>query len=185
MQRFLLVALLALPNLASASEYSNAPPPGVERNSGTTFSHLLKETPQPIPQEKEFTRADPEKLQKWQEFSANYDSRMNKFEVALDSIVVGEDDIIRYAAAVTSKGSKVRNVSFEGIDCKTNQYRSYAYLSGNQWQNLNRPWEAIFKGKRNGYQYKLAKEFCWGDAPTTVENIVNSMTSNELPKIVR
>jgi hypothetical protein len=110
---------------------------------------------------------------------------MNKFEIALDGIVVGQDDIIRYAVAVTSKGSKVRNVSFEGIDCKTKQYRSYAYLSGDQWQNLNRPWELIFKDKRNGYQYKLAKEFCWGGSPSTVEKIADSMTSNEPLKIVR
>jgi CNP1-like family len=185
MQRLFLITLIALPCLANASEYSNAPPPGAERGSGTTFSRLLKETPLPIPEEKEFTKPDPKKLEKWQEFSANYDSRMNKFEVALDGIAVGEDEIIRYAVAVTSKGSKVRNVSFEGIDCKTNQYRSYAYLSGDQWQNLKRPWELIVKDKRNGYQAKLAKEFCWGGSPTTVEKIVDSMTSNEPIKIVR
>jgi hypothetical protein len=185
MQRFILVALLALPCLANASEFSNSTPPGVEHTGGTTISRLLKDTPLPAPEEKEFTKPDPKKLEKWQEFVANYDSRMNKFEVALDGIVIGADEIIRYAAAVTSKGSSVRNVSFEGIDCKTNQYRSYAYLSGDQWQNLNRPWELIVKEKRNGYQAKLAKEFCWGGAPTSVEKIVDAMTSNVPLKIVR
>jgi hypothetical protein len=185
MQRLFLITLIALPCLANASEYSNTTPPGIERDSGTTFSRLLKDTPLPTPEEKEFTKPDPKKLEKWQEFIANYDSRMNKFEIALDSIAVGQDDIIRYAVAVTSKGSKVRNVSLEGLDCKTKQYRSYAYLSGDQWQNLNRPWELIFKDKRNGYQYKLAKEFCWGGSPSTVEKIADSMSSNEPLKIVR
>jgi hypothetical protein len=184
MQRFLLVALLAIPSLASAVEYNTSKPAGAE-SDGTTFSRLLKESPLPTPEEQEFTKPEPKKLEKWQDFIANYDSRMNKFEIALDGIVVGKDDIIRYAVAVTSKGSKVRNVSFEGIDCKTKQYRSYAYLSGDQWQNLNRPWEPIFKDKRNGYQFKLAKEFCWGGSPSTVEKIVDSMSSNEPLKIVR
>ncbi|AMC35999.1 CNP1-like family protein [Janthinobacterium sp. B9-8] len=184
MQRFLLLALLAIPLLANAAEYNTSRPAGIE-SDGTTISRLLKDTPPPKPEEKAFSKPDPTKLQKWQEFTANYDSRMNKFEVALDGIMVGEDEIIRYAVAVTSKGSKVRNVSFEGIDCKTKQYRSYAYLSGDQWQDLNRPWELIFKDKRNGYQFKLAKEFCWGGAPASVEKIVDSMTSNEPLKIVR
>ncbi|MFC7418650.1 CNP1-like family protein [Iodobacter arcticus] len=184
MQRFLLLALLAIPLLANAAEYNTSRPAGVE-SDGTTISRLLKDTPPPRPEEKAFSKPDPKKLQKWQEFTANYDSRMNQFQVALDSIEVGEDGIIRYAAAVTSKGSQVKNVSFEGIDCKTKQFRSYAYLNGDQWQDLSRDWELIVKDKRNGYQAKLAKEFCWGGAPTTVEKIVDSMSSSGPLKIVR
>lgn len=182
MRRFLLLALIT--GLANASEYGNSPPPGADKGGGTTFSRLLKETPLPVPEEQEFTKPDPAKIGKWQEFIANYDSKMNQFYLALDSISVGEDKIVRYAVAVTTKGSDVRNVSYEGLDCKTKQYRGYAYLSGDKWQNLNRQWEVIVKNKRNGYQEKLRKEFCWGGEPTTVPKIVDSMTNDEPIKMV-
>jgi hypothetical protein len=182
MRRFLLLALIT--GLANASEYGNSPPPGADKGAGTTFSRLLKETPLPVPEEQEFTKPDPAKIGKWQEFIANYDSKMNQFYLALDSISVGEDKIVRYAVAVTTKNSDVRNVSYEGLDCKTKQYRGYAYLSGDKWQNLNRKWEVIVKNKRNGYQGKLLKEFCWGGEPSTVPKIVDSMTSNEPIKMV-
>lgn len=179
MQRFLLLALFALPGLASATEYNTSRPEGIENGGGTTFSRLLKDSPLPVPEEQDFTKPDPAKLEKWHEFIANYDSKMNQFYLALDSISIGEDHIVRYAVAITTKNSKVRNVSYEGLDCKTKQYRGYAYLSGDKWQNLNRKWEVIVKNKRNGYQEKLLKEFCWGGEPSTVPKIVDSMTSNE------
>ncbi len=50
----------------------------------------------------------------------------NKFFVDAPSIHVGRDGVVRYTLVIQSP-SGVRNVTFEGIRCRTGEYKIYAY----------------------------------------------------------
>jgi len=68
----------------------------------------------------------------------------NRFYVDRDSVSLGSDWVVRYTVVIKSP-SGVANVSYEGLRCKTSEYKVYAYGTRNgtwtsprerQWKNV-------------------------------------------------
>jgi len=79
------------------------------------------------------------------------------------SLTFGEDGVVRYTAVIESR-SGARNVIYEGIRCRTDEVKLYAYAAGNgafreprisEWQPLKR--EGI-----KGYQLWLSEQIICG-----------------------
>jgi len=81
----------------------------------------------------------------------------NKFYVDAPSISIGKDGVIRYTLVIQSP-SGARNVTFEGMRCRTEEYKVYAYgrdngawdkAQGGKWRpiryhDLNRPRHVLY-----------------------------------------
>ncbi|BCL76862.1 hypothetical protein JHS3_25980 [Jeongeupia sp. HS-3] len=168
----LIAAFLGLSVSVHADEYNNPQTSG--DNTGLNIMDMLKDKELPAPEEKPFDRPELSSLKQWAPFTVNYESRANKFYIAVDSITVSPDDnLVRYAVAVVPKGG-VWNVTYEAMDCSTAQYRVYAYgNSEGQWQDLSRKWKKIVKASYNAYAGELIDSFCRFD-DTLKQNDIRS-----------
>ncbi|WP_148713887.1 CNP1-like family protein [Chitinolyticbacter meiyuanensis] len=180
MKRWIVLAALLLSAGVHAAEASGES--GVYDNSADDDGWGIKEwlfgdQPPPKPPEQAFTKPALSELKRWVPYSVNFESRANDFYIALDSISVGPDDIVRYAFAVVPKRGNVRNLSFEGLDCRTKQYRVYAYGSedGKSWQDGSQGWKRMVKNQRNAYQGELSAVFCNGGFPEKATTIVDEL----------
>ncbi len=93
----------------------------------------------------------------------------NRYFVDAASVSVGEDDVVRYTLVVKSGGGAT-NVSFEGIRCKTREYRIYAFgHADGQWSRARNPgWREIRGREINGYHFALRHDyFCWTSSRTS------------------
>ncbi|KAF0812398.1 hypothetical protein IGB42_03066 [Andreprevotia sp. IGB-42] len=183
-KKLLAAVLLALPVCALAFEsgqQTQARDPGDESMVGK----WLSDKPPPVPVEQAFETPALPSLQQWVRFKANYDSRATTFEIATDSISIGsEDQIVRFAVAVTPKDSTVRNIRYEGIDCATNQARIYAYgTPDNTWQKSTQPWKVIVKNTRNVYEGALTDDLCQMSGPYTVKEIIANLGTDRPDRI--
>ncbi|WP_035054755.1 CNP1-like family protein [Andreprevotia chitinilytica] len=185
MKRWLIAGLLMVsPVLALAEGGSGATGVNGPSDTGGTGSGGLKDlifgTDKGVPDEKPFTKPDLKTLKQWAPFRVNYTSRQNVFELALDSLALGEDKIIRYAVSVSVKDSKVRNIRYEGIACDNNQYRVYAY--GNPdgtWAEAEQTWKPVLVSQtRNAYQGALYDEFCGLTGVKKVADIVKGFDAD-------
>jgi hypothetical protein len=83
-----------------------------------------------VPEEKEF-KEDAIKLPAFPpeagliEFRLRGPSR-NRFFIDRDSLSLGEDRVVRYTMVIKTPGGAT-NVSYEGLRCKTSEYKVYAY----------------------------------------------------------
>jgi hypothetical protein len=72
-----------------------------------------------------------------------------------DSLSVGADRVVRYTLVIVSS-SGVRNVSYEGLHCGSNEYRRYAYGSGDAWSSIEAaPWQRVSDIGMEHYRYVL------------------------------
>ncbi|TJZ77454.1 CNP1-like family protein [Chitiniphilus eburneus] len=176
-----LIALLTLcfsaTVLAGAYGESGLRPEDVTGNDSTTdkvLDRVFGSDNPPPPPEQAFTKPALADLKLWQQFNASYTLRNNDYYIALDSLSVGQDDgIVRYAAAVLPKRGKLKNISFEGIDCKSRQYRVYAYgdETGKKWIDGNQRWKRLVKNQRNAYQGEFYDVMCNGGTAYPVPEI--------------
>lgn len=65
------------------------------------------------------------------------------YQLDVDSIAIGPDGVTRYAIVITS-ATRARNVFYEGIRCRTAEYKTYAYGSQGQWSEAaNAQWQSV------------------------------------------
>jgi len=112
-----------------------------------------------VPGEKEF-REDALKLPAYPDDAALIEFRprghsKNRFYVDRNSVSLGADWVVRYTAVIKSP-SGVSNVSYEGLRCKTSEYKVYAYGTRNgTWANAREPkWQDVDKTTAN-FRYSL------------------------------
>jgi len=79
----------------------------------------------------------------------------NRFYVDRNSVSLGADRVVRYTAVIKSP-SGVPNVSYEGLRCKTSEYKVYAYGTRNgTWTNARDPkWQDVGSTTAN-FRYSL------------------------------
>ncbi|MCC7080688.1 MAG: CNP1-like family protein [Burkholderiales bacterium] len=92
------------------------------------------------------------------EFSVG--SAPHRYFVDGKTLAVGADGVVRYTLVVRTAGG-ARNVSYEGIRCKTYEKRIYALgYPQHKWMEAKRSvWEPIQQGRANEHQDVLYKDF--------------------------
>lgn len=89
------------------------------------------------------------------------------YEYQIDSknLEAGTDDVVRYTVVISSP-SGTRNVMYEGINCSTSAYKTYAYGSQNKFIPARNPrWRPVRKTGRIVFRYNLASSyFCGKDS---------------------
>ncbi|UXY15925.1 CNP1-like family protein [Chitiniphilus purpureus] len=175
-----LIALAALftcaTGFASYTGEAGIRPGPVDGDSESVLDRMLGADNPPPPPEQPFTRPELPTLRQWQPYFVNYESRNNAFYLAVDSVSVGPDDIVRYAMAVTPKGGNVKNFRFEGIDCKTKQYRIYAHsIDGASWAESKQQWKRLVKNQRNAFQGALYEDVCTNGYPDKLADITRAL----------
>jgi hypothetical protein len=101
-----------------------------------------------------------------------------EFEIDASSIAVGADGVIRYVLVATSRAG-AKNISYEGIRCKTDEKKLYAFgQPDGSWARSRRDrWESIQSNLSNRQHAALAYDyFCRnltieGDATDMVDRI--------------
>lgn len=86
------------------------------------------------------------------------------FAVDGQSLSIGADGVVRYTLVTTSSAG-ARNVSYEGIRCRTREVKQYAFgRSDGSWVAARRDkWEDIRGTGANRYHAVLAKEYFCDD----------------------
>ena len=79
----------------------------------------------------------------------------NRFYVDRNSVSLGADWVVRYTAVIKSP-SGAANVSYEGMRCKTSEYKVYAYGTRDRtWADARSPkWQDI-DGTTANFRYSL------------------------------
>ena len=98
----------------------------------------------------------------------------NRFFIDPASLSVGEDGVVRYTLIVVSPAGAT-NITFEGIRCKTREFKIYAFGRDGSWsRNRHARWADIRYQDRNRQHHVLYHDFfCPGgviahDAPEIV-----------------
>lgn len=172
--RYMLLLTALLAGFVHAAEYDNHTPDGMAADGGglkEIFSRVTAAAP--IPQEHDFQFPSIAALQEWAPIRFYQEIKSNTYHIALDSLSLGSDQIVRYVVAVSPKSGSNKNIIFEGIDCKTNQYRTYGWGNPKQeWtKNSKITWRLIQKNQHNAWQASLADAFCKVGEPWPVATI--------------
>ena len=88
----------------------------------------------------------------------------NRYYVDGKTLSVGADKIVRFVMVVRSPAN-VSNVSFAGVNCKTREWKDYAFARTDRTWAVNEQaqWRYIQDLNLNNYQYTLFDEFfCYG-----------------------
>ena len=83
------------------------------------------------------------------------------FHVFVDpeSLTIAGDGVVRLATVIRSTAG-AENVSFEGIHCKTREFRRYAYGARDSWQVLEGTgWQQIKSGGMGHYRFVLYRDY--------------------------
>jgi hypothetical protein len=132
-------------------------------------------------QEAEVSFPAPPQLEKLLPLKTEANAGM-RFAVDPEALAIGSDGVVRYTVVATSAGG-ARNVSYEGIRCKTFERRVYGYNHKDSWnKSRNSKWERIVRGERNGYADTLALDFfCQSTTQVgTVDEIIARIRKNEV-----
>lgn len=112
-----------------------------------------------VPEEKEF-KEDALNLPAYPDDAALIEFRprghsKNRFYVDRNSVSLGADWVVRYTTVIKSP-SGVANVSYEGLRCKTSEYKVYAYGTRNgTWTSAREPkWQDVGSTTGN-FRYSL------------------------------
>jgi len=86
-------------------------------------------------------------------------SSKNRFYMDAGSVSLGKDWVVRYTLVVKSP-SGVANVSYEGMRCKTSEYKVYAYAARDgQWIKSREPkWQPTGVTNSN-FHYSIWKDY--------------------------
>lgn len=84
----------------------------------------------------------------------------NRFYVDGSSLTVDPDKVIRFVLVIRS-ADDANNASYAGMNCKTGEWKEYAYgYDGKRWEAARDPqWRRIQNQRINNYQHTLAVEF--------------------------
>ncbi|MBS1187079.1 MAG: hypothetical protein H6R04_1097 [Burkholderiaceae bacterium] len=103
------------------------------------------------------------------------------FAIDAKSLSIGKDGIIRYTVVATSRAGAV-NIIHEGVNCKTHEYRQYAYgRKDGQWAwSRNEQWQRVSTLSVNQSHTILARNFfCLAGLPAgSASEIVTSIRYN-------
>lgn len=177
--RKILLLTTVLAGLAHAGEYDNHTPDGMEADSsGIRDLFSRKKAEIPTPAEQDFKYPDITQLKDWAPVKFHQEVKTNNYYLSLDSLTVGKDNIVRYVVTVVPKAGGNKNTLFEGIDCKTNQYRTYGWgNAANEWtKNSKTTWKLMTKNQHNAWQGSLSDDFCKMGEPWPVETIRKEFT---------
>ncbi len=185
MRKWLLLALL-LGGFAHADELGRTNPSLGRTNTGESESWLdiFGNSVKPTPAEQAFTFPDIQDLKSWAPIKFRQEIKTNQYHLALDSLTLGEDDILRYVVAVVPKQGNAKNIIFEGIDCNTHQYRTYGWGNpdGSWLKSSTVTWKKVSQNQHNAWQGALDDKFCqFADRPDSVEAIRKNFTIDRGP----
>ncbi|WP_297575805.1 CNP1-like family protein [uncultured Deefgea sp.] len=178
MHKILLLTCL-LAGLVQAAEYETHTPNNIEAGEGDGLMGFFKNKAPVIPTEQEIQYPDLATLKQWAPVKFAQEIKNNNYYLSLDSLSLGPDRIVRYVIVVTPKAGGPKNILFEGIDCKSNQYRTYAWGNPNQneWQKSTQvKWKPLSKNQYNAWQGSLSDNFCQMGDPWPVETIRKDFT---------
>ena len=84
----------------------------------------------------------------------------NKFFIDSQSIVIGDDGVVRYTLVVVSS-TNAKNVSNEGIRCDSKEWRAYAFgRKDGTWENAKQSlWKTIVPETANRHHIELYKRY--------------------------
>ena len=69
------------------------------------------------------------------EFDLSVPDPQFRYLIDTESLTIGNDGVVRYVVAVEARSGSAKNLLFEGMNCATEQYKSYAYGSqGGEWR---------------------------------------------------
>lgn len=106
------------------------------------------------------------------------------FLVDAESVSVGRDGVVRYSLIARSAAG-AENVSFEGMRCETNEYRTYAYgTAGQTWSPAGGDkWFPIRQQRTNDYRFALATYyFCPYRIPQSSSSKAVAALKNGIPQ---
>jgi hypothetical protein len=89
----------------------------------------------------------------------------NRFHIDSRSVSIGEDRVVRYTAVIRSP-SGATNVSYEGLRCKTGEYKVYAFgTEGKKWSPAKAPkWRPVGPLAAN-FRHGLYKDYlCYSES---------------------
>ncbi|WP_051304756.1 CNP1-like family protein [Chitinilyticum litopenaei] len=179
----LLAAALTAASITPALADESRNPTGaeIERSEKGLFRSWM-ETGRAAPNEGSFSQPELAGLKDWAKIRMPH-AKTYDFLIALDSISIGKsDDIVRYVVMAEARESKVRNVLFEGIDCISAQYRSYAFgrPDGSWAENSSGNWKLITANTHNAWQAVLVDEFCQLGGPYKLATIIDNLSSERV-----
>lgn len=99
------------------------------------------------------------------------------------SIFIGKDDIVRFTLVVET-ASGHRNVFFEGYDCETRSYKTYAFGTPERTFELAKKpsWERVPYYELNAFRFQLQRYYvCPPDTASTTltaRDLVHRLRSN-------
>jgi len=110
------------------------------------------------------------------------------YSVDASSIMVGQDNVVRYSLVVKSSAGAV-NVSYEGIRCDTSERKLYAFgRSDNTWSKARvSKWESLENVSQHYPQRELARYFfCPNrDSVKNSEEAIKALKVGGHPRAVR
>jgi hypothetical protein len=130
-----------------------------------------------VPEEKEF-KEDAIQLPAFPpdagliEFRLRGPSR-NRFFIDRDSLSLGEDRVVRYTMVIKTPGGAT-NVSYEGMRCKTSEYKVYAYGTTNgTWAAAREAkWQPVGATEAN-YRYGLWVDYLCNSESVRGRNVAD------------
>ncbi|MFP5410121.1 MAG: CNP1-like family protein [Gammaproteobacteria bacterium] len=110
------------------------------------------------------------------EFNVSSATR-NRHFVDANSISVDRDDVVRYTVVIEAAGG-AKNIAFEGMRCKTGEYRIYAYgHADGTWSKARQSaWQGIKMRSLLSYHKALFEDHLCPDG-TTVRNAQDAVRS--------
>jgi hypothetical protein len=83
----------------------------------------------------------------------------NRYYVDSKSISIGPDRVVRYSAVIESQSGAL-NTSYEGMRCKTSEYKVYAYgIKDGEWSNARgSQWRKIERSSAD-FRFTLYKDY--------------------------
>jgi CNP1-like family len=155
-----------------------------DRGAIATASDWLKDQ-KAAPVESQFVLPKVASLASWVAFSLPQEStRKNAYFLAVDSLSLADDQIVRYAIAIKPAGGNVTTLVYEGLDCASNQHRRYASATlETEWQMSSRnEWKPNSNKGHNAWHGQLADNFCKQDSPWPLDVIKKDFNTGKLAR---
>ena len=110
----------------------------------------------------------------------------NRFYIDRNSISVGEDRVVRYSTLIRSSSGAL-NVSYEGLRCKTSEYKVYAFgTNGGEWAKVpDVQWRKVPR-LTGDFRFALYKDyFCDIEAIAgrNEKDLIANLTGNPLNNV--
>lgn len=131
------------------------------------------------PDWKELQYAPPKSIEKDQLLSIDMPVHLTlKFAVDMSSISVGSDRVVRYVVVASSPNAS--NAMYEGIRCKTGEFKTYARMGSNgQWNVVQDPqWRSLAENVSRHTRAIAHQGVCDGAAPNNSAAEVIRMLKN-------